>query len=158
MKNILSLFIALAALFSVGMASAQEGCHQVDSKSSLTTSDNSITLTVKIAGLGNAIPNNTLVNYTLNGTLTADAIECVPNGQTKKSPGSDADGLESDLFDGLTGTALVRNGSITISVTAGGPCPNNNFDCRLINGLFSGSVTIGQGACNGQAISISVAQ
>lgn len=139
MKSILSLAIALVALFSVSTASAQN-CHQVDSKSSLSSKDNTITLTVKVAGLGSAL-NNTYVNYTLNGTLSG-SIDCIPPGQTSKDPGSPAPGQYSNIFNNLTGSALVKNGSITITVTKPGPCNNNSWDVKLTNCVYSGSVSI----------------
>jgi hypothetical protein len=153
MKNLLSLAFALVALFSFNAASAQN-CHQVDSKSSITALNNTITLTLKVAGLGNAL-NGQTVYYTVDGDLTG-SVQCVPKGQTKKDPGSDAGGLEEDLFD-FSGSAVVKNGSITIVKTVDGPCPNGGFDCRLIGVSFTGTVAI-PGACNDQPIPVYVSQ
>lgn len=134
--RITSLAIALIALFAFGNAYAD--CHQVK-RLSISTDNNTISISGKIAGLGNI---NEEVEWTLSGTLYGE-FQCISPGQRKQDPGSESPGLTTFDFS-ASGSGIPRNGNLLFTASDEGPCTQGNgkFEIRLLNPSFDGYITV----------------
>ncbi|MBC5775618.1 hypothetical protein H8S95_16190 [Pontibacter sp. KCTC 32443] len=130
-----SFVIALIALFSLGVYA---DCHQVQ-KLSISTENNTISISGKIAGLGNV---NEEVDWILSGSLTGE-FQCISPGQRKQDPGSESPGLTTYDFS-ASGSGVPRNGNLLFTASDTGPCTygNGKFEIRLLNPSFSGYITV----------------
>ncbi len=131
MRRILIVFASLAAMLGLAAAALAASPHFVTGPTA-TQGTNSVTVTGKVAGLGNV----TEATFTLSGSASA-TYGCFNKGGNHPS----ATNKEGPTDVSATGTFPVRNGSTTASLTIFLPASTLSCPSGQHTELMSGEIT-----------------
>jgi len=123
MRRLTILLVAIAAAAVAVPVAFAANAHWITGPT-VTTSDTSLTVSGKAAGLGNTTQT---VDFMLSGTVTVDS-RCY----TKSGNKPQAANKQESIPVNQTGTFDIRNGSVSVSFTIGPPlstlkCPGGQY-------------------------------